>query len=97
MSIRTSTSPGPRAGRRVPYGIDGKTIWSENIRTDGCNPSTTPKRGTRGLVVLRTLLSFQRSVPVEPGNKKASDSRQRPMNDSVRDVSDSFLGRSGVE
>jgi len=37
-------------------------------------------------------------MPVELGNKKTSDdSRQRPTDDSVRDVSDSFEGRSGVE
>ena len=45
-----------------------------------------------------TLLSFQSSMPIESGKKKTSaDSRQRPTNDSVRDVSDSFEGRSGVE
>jgi hypothetical protein len=90
MSIRTSTPPGPRAGRRLRYGIDGKTISSANgLMAVTPRPRRSEDERPRRL---RTLLSFQRSVPVEAGNKKTSDSRQRPTDDSVRDVSDSFLG-----
>jgi len=82
--------------------------WSAGRQFDGKNrlarvsgrtvqPHVHVETWTRGLVVKRTLLSFQRPVPSGPDSKKTSDSRQRPPCDSVRVVSDSLEGRSGVE
>ena len=95
MSIRTSTSPGPKAEKHASarHRRENRLVRE---RTDGVTPrprrnaDERPRRFTHAV-------EFSKIDAGRAGNKKTSDSRQRPTDDSVRVVSDSFEGRSGVE